>query len=271
MSADYMHGFEKISYEFTLDPIDVVMPCHEKDLRTINLAIEGIKKNVRHRRIIIISKEQLTDKAEWFDESLFPFSLFDIAYEIFKDHLKAQEFINHPKTRIGWIYQQFLKLYAPFVVPDISPNILIVDADTIFLQPVNFQDAAGSPLFNVGTEYVKPYFEHISRILPGVLKQFSNKSGICHHMLLQKNVMTDLFSLIRNVHNEEPWKVICATIDRAFLYKSCMSEYELYFNFIFGRTNQPKIRPLRWKNVSFAQFNKIKKNEFDYVSCHAYM
>lgn len=97
-------------FEFTFEPIDAVIPCHKKDLETINMVINGIRKNVKNiRRIIVVSESKLTDKAEWFDERKFPFTQYDIAFEIFQNEQKARDFMNHPKTRIGWIFQQFLK------------------------------------------------------------------------------------------------------------------------------------------------------------------
>ena len=54
--------------------IDVVIPAHKKDLATLEYAIDGIRKNIADvRRIIVVSKEKYTDKAEWFDEALYPF------------------------------------------------------------------------------------------------------------------------------------------------------------------------------------------------------
>ncbi len=264
-------AFEKVSYQFSHDPLDVVFVAHKKDAKTLYLAIDGIKQHIKHRNIMVISQEQLTDEASWFDEAQFPFTKESVAFEIFQNEDKAKEFLNHPKTRIGWIYQQLCKMYALFVIPGISENILIVDADTIFLRPVQFQDESGAPLFNVGTEYHIPYFEHISRLMPGLKKVYEDKSGICHHMLFQKCVIEDLFAMICAVHNEEPWKVMCRLLDQDALYGSALSEYELYFNFVVTRTDQYKIRPLKWQNIPLRSFNFQYAGDLDYVSCHSYL
>ncbi|MFX0095788.1 MAG: hypothetical protein ACFFBD_28880, partial [Candidatus Hodarchaeota archaeon] len=106
--------------------IDVIIPTCEKDLGTLELCIEGCRKNITGlRRIIVISKEKYTDNAEWFDERFFPFSLSDV------EHL-----IGISK-REGWYFQQLLKIYS-FSIPDIAENVLAVDSDTIFLRPVSF-------------------------------------------------------------------------------------------------------------------------------------
>ena len=55
--------------------IDVVIPAHKKDVDTLELCIESIRKNVKNvRRVIVVSKEKLTEKAEFYCEEDFPFS-----------------------------------------------------------------------------------------------------------------------------------------------------------------------------------------------------
>ena len=262
---------EKIDYAFSLDPIDVVIPCHKKDCRTLEKVISGIKKHILHRRLIVVSSERLTDNAEWFDEKNYPMSMKDIAYELFQDEGKAVAYMQDPRTRIGWIYQQFLKLYASFAIPDISKNVLVVDADTIFFKPVTFLTESGAPMFNVGTEFHPPYFTFMDRLLPGIEKIFPDYSGICHHMLLQKPVLQDLFEIVEQIHQLPFWKAVCHLVDHSELYGSCFSEYELYFNFLFTRSNQAKIRVLNFDNFSWRSFDPTNKKGYDYASYHSWI
>ena len=238
------------------------------------MAIDGARKNVKNvRRIITVSAKPLTDKAEWFDERNYPFTKETISYEIFKNESESQEFLNHPKTRIGWIFQQFLKIYSSFVIPNISSNVLILDADTIFLRPVAFQDSqTGAGLYNPGTEHTVAYFAHNEKVLPGWKKIFPQYSGISHHMIHQKSVVTALFENIRKAHNKEPWKVFCDAVDKSELFRSCMCvEYELYFNYVFARSDKVRVRHLRWDNISLSRFNSLKNRGYHFLSCHHYM
>lgn len=263
------------AFTFTHEPIDAVIPCHKKDLRTIDLVVEGIRNNVKNiRRIFVVSASKLTDQAEWVDERIFPFTKKSIAYEIFKNKKAARQFMQSPQTRIGWIFQQFLKTYSIFVIPGISSNVLIVDADTIFLRPVEFQDPlTGAGLYNPGTENHTPYFEHLKRVLPSFRKIFPQYSGISHHMLFQRSVMEELFKEIRKAHNDkEPWQIFCDVIDKNHLYYSSMCvEYENYFNFVFARSDLVKIRHLKWGNISLRHFESLKHADYDYLSCHTYI
>lgn len=264
---------EKTFYQFSKEPIDVVIVAHEKDLATLPLVIDGVCNNIKHRHIFVVSEKKLTDKAVWVDEKVFPFSKEAIAQEIFKDEAKAQAFLQHPKTRIGWIFQQLCKLYALFVIPNISDNILVLDADTIFLRPVTFQKKDGRPKFTVATEYHKPYFAFIARLIPGLSKVHKDRSGIAHHMLFQKPIMADLFETISLIHRQEPWKALCHSIDVNEIYGSCLSEYELYFNFACTRTDQVHIRDLRWANMSLRSFlgYDYRQAKMHYIACHNYL
>src|SRR3990167_2256613 len=84
-----------VVYNIEHAPIDVIIPSTEKDLDTLDLCIEGIRHNCSQvRRIIVVSNKQLTTKAEWFDEKLFPFSKEEIAYYLAGcDEKKAEEFL----------------------------------------------------------------------------------------------------------------------------------------------------------------------------------
>lgn len=247
--ASALHG-NKMVYQFSRDPIDVVIPCARKDVRTINLCIEGVRRHVKGvRRIIVVASQRYTDQAEWFDERLYPFNKYDIAYAILGDEARARAFIAEPNSRIGWIYQQLLKLYAPYVIPQISSNVLIVDADTIFLKSVSFIGEGGAGLYNAGSEYRASYFEHMDRLLPSLKRVYKSYSGICHHMLFQRSVLDHLFRTIETYQRKPLWQALCCCIDQAELRAAPFSEYEIYFNFAFSSTEQLRLRMLRWANI----------------------
>jgi len=269
----YADQIPKIHYQLNNDPLDVIIPSTRKDLATLDACIEGIKAHGQNiRRIIVVSSEKLTDHAEWFDERRFPFTPYDIALQIFKDPKNALHYMRLKNNRLGWKYQQLLKLYAAFVIPNISTNILILDSDTIFLTDVFFLDQQSNALFQVRDEYHIPYFEHLMRLIPGVGRVFEEHSGIAHHMVFQKAVLDDLFAHIQARHQTEVWKAICDAIDREELLGSCFSEYEIYFNFVFSRTDQMKLRKLKMIDSGECEnLQSFKDQGYGYVSCHTWM
>lgn len=263
---------------FSYEPIDVVIPATKKDIPSLNACIDGIRANCKQiRRIIVISPERYTYKADWYDERDYPFSKFDIALYLNQgDAKKAKEYAHESHSRVGWYYQQLLKLYAPFVIPGISSNVLILDADTIFLRSVQFIDNEGMALYNTGTEYHEAYFEHFKKVLPDYEKVFLEHSGISHHMLFQRHILEEMFQVVEGIHNNSFWKVFCSKVDPQYIRAAGASEYEIYFNFAFTHSDKVKIRQLKWKNapaineVGKKGLNNYYWKGYDYVSCHKY-
>lgn len=262
---------QKVTYPLSQEPVDVVIPCGGNDIEILNMCIAGVKQNVENlRRIIVVSPQPYSDQAEWFDESLYPFKKYDVAFQIFPD-ADIATYLSSKPTRLGWVYQQLLKLYAPLVIPGISENVLIVDADTLFLKPVRFLGPQGEGLYNPAVEYHAPYFDHAAKLLPGLKRVHTAYSGVAHHMLFQKAVIQDLFSLIEHYHRCEAWQAICRCIDQREFHGASMSEYEIYFNFALSRSDQMQIRPLKWSSIAFRDLAYFVQEGYDYVSCHYYL
>ena len=92
---------------------DIIIPTTNKDLSTLEDCIEGCKKYIKnYRNIIVISDKKYTNNALWFNENNYQFSIDDLK-NIINDH-----------WRFGWYYQQLLKLYVFFTIPNILDNVL---------------------------------------------------------------------------------------------------------------------------------------------------
>jgi len=249
--------------------IDVVIPAHKKDLATLEYAIDGIRKNIAEvRRIIVVSKEKYTDKAEWFDEAKYPFSYAEIS-----DLVGGEN--------VGWNLQQLLKLYAVLVIPDISQNVLVVDADTVFYRKVKFFED-GLPLYNLSKDkglekdnFYQTSLDHIKKLLPEIAekfpKKFENVSGICHHMLFQKHIIEDLFSKVEaHAEGSEPFYKIFLKSGK---HSMSVAEYNLYFYFLIScHPGEYKIRILNYKNTAkFQPLWERLRRKYDYCSYHSYL
>lgn len=258
-------------YHLTDALIDVVIVSHKKDQETLDQCIEGLQKNCdRLGRIIVVSAEPLTQNAEWFDEKEFPFDKQSVTSHIAKGNLAATQKLFERTRSVGWYYQQLLKLYSAFVIPDISPNVLVCDADTIFLNPVEFLNEEQGGFFCVSPHpAMQRYLKHAARLLPGFKRIHPEHYGVCHHMLFQKPILKDLFKVVEQHHNMPFWKAFCACVN---IQEGGASEYELYYNFALSRTNQVELRPLKWTNSAHLEkMNSFKKNGYHFVSFHTYL
>ena len=246
------------------EEIDVIIPAIEKDLATLDKAIASIKENGTNvRRVIVISKNKLSLNAEWVKESSFPFSKSDIA-----------KIMNvHPShKRIGWYYQQLLKLYTPFVIKDLTDKILILDADTIFLQPTQFVNDQGQALLNIGLENNEAYHAHAKRLWPEYNKVYPSYSGISNYMVFDKDILIDLIDVVEKQHGDLFWKSFIQKVDPNDYSFAGASEYEIYFNFALIRhPNKVVIRPLKWRSVNTLRtLNLYKEHGYSFITSHAY-
>lgn len=265
---------KKIRYPLIDDPIDVVIVCHPKDKETLSLSIDGIKENGHNvRRVIIVSSENLTDKAEWFDESQFPFSKKQIENTISRhDKAVAAKFFNGQHRSPGWYYQQLLKLYSPLIIPNISSNVLVLDADTVFLNPVKFLNDSFGALFCVNnlTEAKEAYFQHAERLVPGYKRVHKETYSVCHHMLFQRPILEDLFHTVEDYHGKPFWKAFCLCVNLD--QNKGASEFEIYFSFAFNHTKQVEVRKLKWVNSSkIHKKEEFKRDGYHFASFHTYL
>ena len=164
-----------------------------------------------------------------------------------------------------WYLQQLLKLYAGKIIPDILDRYLVIDSDTFFLKPITFVEN-NMCLYNFGTEYHKPYFQHMSKLDKDLVKIDRNKSGVCHHMIFETKYIDELIYKIENNRSDSFYNVFLElVIDKN---GSGASEYEIYFNYMLkNHSDKIKIRNLNWKNTNKMETN----NNFDYISYHWYM
>eukprot|EP01067_Filipodium_phascolosomae_P008957 Filipodium_phascolosomae@DN7874_c0_g1_i1.p1 len=74
------------------------------------------------------------------DASVLPFSVGSMEASLSIEGAMMPECTTVGARLKGWAYQQLVKLYAPVYVPNILPNVLVMDADVVWTQPVAFLD-----------------------------------------------------------------------------------------------------------------------------------
>ena len=244
---------------------DIVIPVGPNDINIVINQIRYTKKNiVGYRKIFLISYHPYLkiDGCITIPEQIFPFKMIDIE----RKHGKSK--------RNGWYLQQLLKLYVSIVIPNLLDSYLVIDSDTFFLKPIKFKEGiTEKDLFNYSNEYHQPYFIHMNKLHPSFIKVIQNVSGICHHMLFNREYIKELIDMVEVYHNKSKpfWKIFLENVDINLRKEggSGASEYEIYFNFmLIYHSDKIKIRELKWKNT-----NKLEDlyNNYDYISYHWYL
>jgi hypothetical protein len=248
---------------------DIVIPLGPNEISRFRHQIEFTKKNIigyRNIYIVTYNTNIQIDDCIIINEEVFPFKTF--IKEYFAKH-------SGKSNRNGWYFQQLIKLYAGKVIENILENYLVIDADVFFLKPTHFIQN-GMPIFSVGDEYHIPYFAHMKRLHQKFEKVYA-KSGICHHMMFNKNYIDELFKMVEDTHQKPFWQVFILSVLEHLNYpdstvESGASEYELYFNYMI-KNHRDKIilRNLTWKNIGQSSVGSVDTRLFDFVSVCAWM
>jgi hypothetical protein len=240
--------------------IDVIVPFHSKDRDTINWCIKGIQKHLDPARILVVCSQESRQFVESTDAIFFD-------EDRVVEGLTVQSF---PHERWGWYFQQILKLgMADWVESD---YYLVVDSDTVFFRDVALFNLQGNPLYAVGKEYHKPYFDVFERLLGFSANR--EYSFLAHHMVFNKHIVREMrerfpedpwhLSIIRYVEPQSPWHSL-----------SQFSEYEIYGHYIkILHPDEVNLRPLKWIDITLKPSSRLFQRlsrYYDYCSLHAYL
>lgn len=247
---------------------DIVIPVGPNELSNIHKQLIFTKQNVigfRNIYIICYDDSIKIDGCIMISEDSFFFKKSDVA--------KVFEKYQGKNNRNNWYYQQLLKLYAGFVIPDILDHYLVVDADVFFLKPTDFI-INEKMVFTVSDEYSIPYFTHMSKLHPSFTKNI-NKSGISHHMMFYKKYVQELFDIVEQYHGIPFWKAFLEMVEEHKNYpvtqlESGASEYEIYFNYVIKQ--HPEyicIRQLLWENKPYF-YDLNESSNYDFVAICAW-
>ena len=269
--------------------ISAVMLTTSKDTRVFETGLKScLKYLVDVDKFYVITpdykdvKEKygaiLGERVIFVDEKIgFPFNMEkvgDVMYNTVKEHGTyplddgKSQFEKTLWGKLGWFLQQLLKIYAGNVLK--LEDYVLLDSDCVWHREVSFiskNQEDGKPTkyyYTTSTQYHPPYIATMKRVAGVDTFQSSKderfRSGVVHHMVLSKDVLSDLFETSEKLHSPLPfWQVM---LNQSALEMTCrapragicgagstLSEYELYFN--FARVKHPdtvELRPLLWAN-----------------------
>ena len=134
--------------------------------------------------------------------------------------------------RRGWYIQQFLKMQYCQICKE--KYYLVWDCDTIPVKDIKMFNNEGKPFFDIKTEYHKPYFITMQKLMPELGKK-NNYSFISEHMLITTKIMKNVIkriSLNVSIPGDEWYEKVINSIDIKYLPFSGFSEFETYGTFV---------------------------------------
>lgn len=205
--------------------IDILIPCIEKDLDTLPIVIDHIRKYVHHPigNIYIVSPassriQDLCSRKHCVfinERSVLPITKQDIHYA------------STRWNRSGWLYQQLLKLNGDKIVK--ARYFLVMDADTVLIKPHSFIKQ-GKTVFYC-RDWSQPEYFNTYRRLMGK-KAARPRSFVTHYMLFDKTRLSAMKKKIEADHQLPWYRAIISSINKKKQFG--FSEYETYANYLYA-------------------------------------
>lgn len=152
------------------------------------------------------------------------------------DELKKLFFgLDRVRMGAGWYFQQFLKMAFALSGYCDTDFYLSWDSDTIPLRKIDFFNENGKPYFTMKSEYHKPYFDAIERLLG--ITNTNKRSYIAEHMLFNKEIMVELINSIQSndqLKGSSWYEKIVYALEPEVVSPMGFSEFETYGNYCFN-------------------------------------
>jgi hypothetical protein len=187
------------------------------------------------------------------EDTLLSFDTFAIKANAY---FKAKTGKRYTGTRLGWYYQQVLKI--SFLIDQQAVNLPIVmwDADTIMLSEIEFFNKNRSILYGSLLEFHRPYFQSLAPILgalPANIKAFTIQFFSCT-TVEQSFLISKLNQYMPRSENTPPAQWIADIIIKTVIDThegfdvSLFSEQELVglSNILCSDQSQSSLAYLRW-------------------------
>ena len=260
--------------------IELLFLATKKDFEVLSFSIQSASNVTSQNENVFISivvpdsleqecKEQLIDLEEKI--VVVPESLLitpDISSQI------SERF----KERAGWVIQQLLKLQ--FVIRSHSDGVLVVDSDTILLEPRVWLDSGGQQILTPTWEHHLPYYVFLKSL--GICELEPDFTFVSHHMLMQPKILNELFEYARWKNIEDLAKLICS-LPNLGEQSPFSLDYELYAQYLY-KFHPDKVLLGKWSNkavalpsgkidrkVKIEEEIEISRNKFASLSFHSYL
>ncbi|MBO4955264.1 MAG: hypothetical protein J6C77_02530 [Muribaculaceae bacterium] len=232
-------------------PVDVVIAAIEKDLDVLPRCVEGVRACVDHpiAAIYLVAPDTeamrqaaRTLELEFVDErSLLGFTAADL-----------KVVTADGQDRSGWIFQQLLKLAGNVGK---SPHYLVIDADHILLQPHQFIDSEGRTVMYRSSEYHKPYYMAMNRLL-GIDRE-EGLSYVAHKMLFDRRWLDRLKNDLEYRSGKAWHRAIIDDLD--LTGPSPFSEYETYGHYLppYMKVSRPWRQHTLRKGTSIPTYQQL--------------
>lgn len=218
---------------------NIIVPVIYRDYSFLKKTLKYVHRNLCPQKIFIITdirfKRFLPDIVLG-DDSCVVVDENELIDGLTINHVKDLfGNLGRDKMQVGWYYQQFIKMAFALSRYCDTDYYLSWDSDTIPLRKIDFFSENGKPYFTMKSEYHKPYFVAIERLL-GITKT-NNRSYIAENMLFNKEIMVELINRIQSndlIKGDFWYEKIIYALEPETVSPMGFSEFETYGNYCFN-------------------------------------
>lgn len=258
-----------------MEKYDVVIPVIKEDFIRCHKNYHLMEKYLPVKKFVFIGPKDLEDEirllslnkceVEFINENAI-IPVHKVKQAII-DRVEKAGYTIAGNSKLGWYYQQFLKLSYSFLCHD--ELYLTWDSDTIPIHPITLTDEEDKPYFDVKVEYNQPYFTTINALFPKLNKTIEH-SFISEHMIFNVNYVKEMIDEIckTDYFGETYYEKIINAIEINNL-KLGFSEFETYGTYMYMK--HPDVYSIRrWYSMRSAGFmfeaDKLTDDDIEWLS-----
>jgi hypothetical protein len=179
---------------------EVISVCSAKDIDVWTVASKHVVEFIEAERYTVIVPDRELELFSSVTSAPYQVKPESQFVGIAKDKIIQKLNINN-QDRVGWYLQQFVKI-AAVLENDPASTVLIWDADTVPLKPLEFINSEGKLIYYHGEEYRKSYFDFIELALG--LKRTQTFSFIAQSLTTKVSWAKELFASLES-STKMPW------------------------------------------------------------------
>jgi len=235
--ADYLQLNNPLKSNQVQD-ISVGILCHPKDLKILEICIEGAISNIEDKlsQIIIVSPQEID--LQNFNFGIPIVNILDS--DLLDEHLLEKIRIKFGSSQFTWVLQQILKIRLALQL-DVN-RVLILDSDTVLTSPRQFTNGS-TQVLSISYEYHSQYVNHYKKFKPS--HQELGVSFVTHHQLWQKDVIASIWGgdgLVQWLDAADP------------THPNSISEYHTYGTYLVNECPS-RVIWARWGNKPVSKQN----------------
>ena len=258
--------------------LEILFVSAAKDFDILVASIQFASKATSHHKSVsyhVIVPRMEIEKCKELLKDL-PLQISVMNEEIFIETQLLIKLRSNFSSRAGWVIQQLLKV--SFVMNSQAPGVLVIDSDTLLLEPRLWLDLEGSQILTPTWEYHSAYYKFLN--FRGISSVRPNYTFVSHHMLMQPWIFREAFSAAGWKDLSDLIMTLVAIPISTEESPFCI-EYELYAQYMIN--HYPNlVRLEKWSNIGFARNNNFMteiekevisnfKGRYATVSLHAYL